>query len=179
MTTYNKTESFPHDFILIVDTREQTPLFSKLPIGLTMVREKLGVGDYSIRGFTSEIVIERKSTMDFIQSISHGRDRFKNEILKMMTYKRAYIVVEDTLDVILGKHEIRPAGSWRGTKKGTVRPFATQTIMMHPNAIWGTIISINVRYGVHFFFADGKQEAERFVLSTLKKYFSLKRGGDL
>ena len=46
------TFDFPKGFIIVIDTREQAPLFiGSLPRGLLIVRDTLDVGDYSVRGF--------------------------------------------------------------------------------------------------------------------------------
>jgi len=52
--TVKFTFDFPKGFIVVIDTREQSPLFTGLLLrGLLVVRDTLDVGDYSIRGFES------------------------------------------------------------------------------------------------------------------------------
>ena len=53
------------DFIIIIDTSEQDPFFSgrNAPKGILTIRDNLKPhgGDYSLRGFEHEIIIERKN----------------------------------------------------------------------------------------------------------------------
>lgn len=69
---------------IIIDTREQAPL----PIEAYPVeRATLPVGDYGIAGFSDwdnpAFIVERKSLDDLVQSLTHGRDRFEREVLKL------------------------------------------------------------------------------------------------
>ena len=50
------------------------------PKGLTIVRDKLDIGDYSVRGFEREIVIERKSLGDLYGSCFGDWPRFLTEL---------------------------------------------------------------------------------------------------
>lgn len=62
---------------ILVDTREQTPLFNS-----HKNREitKLDEGDYQLKRQIQKISIDRKSLNDCIGTISQGYDRFKREI---------------------------------------------------------------------------------------------------
>jgi len=159
--------------IIAVDTREVTPYKFK---GFTVVNSKLVCGDYSILGFESEITIERKTGLDFLQSISHQRDRFKEELKRMMAIKHRFIVVEDTVDSLLNM--TRPE-KFKASKKGHVRPVLEPKIKMHPNSIYMTIISIFIRYQPAFYFAKNRAEGEKFTLSVLKRFYALKRSGEV
>ncbi len=163
-----------NDFIIVIDTREQDAYKFK---GHLTIRDKLDAGDYSIKGFEHEITIERKSHSDFINSISHDRARFKRMLTKMKQFPKKFILVEASFsDIIL------PLASLRGgfkAKTGHVRPQAISFTKMHSNAILQTIISIMLRYDVIFFFADSKVQAEEFIYSTLKKFYKLKRSGEI
>ena len=56
-----KPTIIPPEMIVIVDTREQRPLFNtaRIPKGLTLTSGTLADGDYSIRGFEDKICFER------------------------------------------------------------------------------------------------------------------------
>jgi len=164
-------------FVLIVDTREQDPLFKRPQKGLVVVRDTLPVGDYSIRGFeASGITVERKSPLDFLSSISHGRERFKEMLKKMSNYERKFLVVEGTFQEVMSPIEVPKTKFMKG---GKVRPLVKTQVQMHPNAIWQTIISIMLRYNVIFFFAENRKQAEDFVLGVLRKFYRLKRESSL
>lgn len=62
---------------IIVDTREQLPLFKN-----NVIRFKLEVGDYSTTLLRHSFVIERKSGQDLYGSLVQGHVRFMNEIYR-------------------------------------------------------------------------------------------------
>ena len=65
---------FPQGFVLVIDTRERNPLCTAVK-GLTVCRDTLKDGDYSIRGFEDRFAVERKQVSDFFSYI--GRERKK------------------------------------------------------------------------------------------------------
>ena len=148
------TFDIPADFCLVIDTREQSPLFTKPPKGLLLCRDTLHVGDYSVRGFESSISIERKSLPDLYGSIGKGRDRFKRELETLSTYEYKALVVEGHEPDIL---------RWQDFSQ------------MHPNSVRHTIVSINVRLGIQVHFAT-REHLERWVLDRLIKFYLVKRG---
>lgn len=62
---------------IIVDTREQLPLFKN-----NVIRFKLEVGDYSTLTLRHIFCIERKSPQDLYGSLIQGHVRFMNEIFR-------------------------------------------------------------------------------------------------
>jgi ERCC4-type nuclease len=62
---------------IIVDTREQRPLFKN-----NVIRYKLEVGDYSTMNLRHSFAIERKSGQDLYGSLVQGHVRFMNEIYR-------------------------------------------------------------------------------------------------
>lgn len=62
---------------LIVDTREQRPLYFE---HLDSVRGTLATGDYSLEGLEGAFMIERKTWPDFIRSVTSERVRFFREL---------------------------------------------------------------------------------------------------
>ena len=147
---------FPSDFIMVVDTREQRPLFTKLPKGLIIVRDTLPAGDYSCRGFENSAAIERKSIPDLIGCLGTDRDRFKAEMEKLSNYQFKAVVVEG---------EVGDVVKWQDTSR------------LHPHSIWESIVSINVRFGVQFYYGKNKEEVERWVISHLLKFWRVRREG--
>uniref|UniRef100_A0A6H1Z9A2 Putative nuclease n=1 Tax=viral metagenome TaxID=1070528 RepID=A0A6H1Z9A2_9ZZZZ len=147
--------SFPNGFILIIDTRENDNLFKRPPKGLTVVRDTLDAGDYSVRGFERSIVVERKSLPDFLGSIGHDRERFKKELDKLRDYERKWVFLEAAHEECLSYN---------------------QYSQMHPNAVRQTIASIEIRYGVPFYFQASRHSMERYLLDLFTKFYRVKRG---
>jgi ERCC4-type nuclease len=158
--------------IIVIDTREQNPYKFK---GRLTVRKTLKAGDYSVSGFEQEIVIERKSCLDFLSSITRERERFKQELDRLKEFKRAFIVVEAGVKDLI--NATRPA---RGKKlEGYTKPITEVKVKVDPKAIINSIISIMLRYGVIFYFAENRTDAENFVTGVLDKYYSLKRKDEI
>ncbi len=85
--------------IIICDTREQDPLvFSDAVI---VESRALHVGDYSIAGLETDVVIERKSLSDLLGSITSGRERFEKELRQLRGYRFAAILIESNWPTIL------------------------------------------------------------------------------
>jgi len=152
------TYDFPKGFTLVIDTREQSPLFitGSLPKGLVVVRDTLDVGDYSIRGFEHQVSVERKTISDLLGCLGNDRERFKRELEKLKVYEWKAICLEGTEDELLQFHDFS---------------------LMHPNSIRQSIVSINIRYGVQFYFNPKRLSIERWVLDHLIKFFRVKREG--
>jgi len=141
------TFDFPKGFILIIDSREQLPLFTgSLPKGLLVIRDTLPIGDYSVRGFESQITIERKTIPDLLGCLGNDRERFKREL---------EISVEGTEDELLQFHDFS---------------------LMHPEAVRQSIVSIRLRYNTHWYFGS-REKIERYILDHLIKFFRIKREG--
>ena len=129
-------------------------MFKRPPKGLVIVRDTLPVADYSIRGFENKIGIERKNLSDLVLSISKNRERFKRELEKLSNYERKWIFVEAT------EHECL---CWQ------------EFSQMHPNSIRGTLVSIEIKYGIPFYFQPDRRQMERHLLDLFCKYYKTKR----
>jgi len=145
---------FPADFILVIDTREQDMLFKHPRKGLVIVRDTLQYGDYSIRGFESQIAIERKNLSDLYGSIGKGRERFKAELEELAKYERKWLLIEATEDQVL---------SWQ--------EFST----LHPNVARGFLVSLEIRYGIGVCYQPDRHKAERWILDRFIRYYNHKR----
>lgn len=167
-----------NDFIIVIDTREQTPFtFSNNDANITIINKTLDTGDYSIKGFEKHICIERKSKSDFCKSITYDRDRFKQELLRMMFFERKYVVVECELSEMLSPIAIKK--NIHKPRPGYVRGKVDRYVNIAPNAIKRTVESIMVRYNVPIVFCIDRDHAEEFTLCMLKKYYNLKRKGEI
>lgn len=131
--------------VVVVDTREQEP-YTFESSRLESVRRALPAGDYSLLGCENTIAIERKSLDDFANTLIRGRERFRNELLKLKECEFACVVVEASLtDMLVGKY-----------RSGA-----------HPNALIGSVISIIADYNIPVYFCANRQAARLFVEELL------------
>lgn len=154
------TFSLLEDFILVVDTREsqEDPLFLPHPLkGLTIVRDTLETGDYSIRGFENQVAIERKKPYDLLTCLGKERDRFKREIERLKEFEWKAIVVESTEDSLLYQYH--------------------DFSLMNPNSVRQSICSIEIRFNIPFYFNPDREKLERWILDHLLKFYRVKREG--
>lgn len=88
------------DIKIIVDTREQDSLPLGDIRGVTVVRQGLKTGDYSLVGHEDEICFERKSVPDLVGTLIGGHERFLREMDRMKDYEDKYILVEHTAGTV-------------------------------------------------------------------------------
>jgi ERCC4-type nuclease len=130
---------------IVIDTREQEP-YSFDPRLAAAVRRALPAGDYSVEGLEDRVVVERKTLDDFVSTVIHARQRFREELWKLAGYRAACVVIEaGVADVLLQRY--------RGDA--------------HPNAVVGNALSIILDFGVPVFFCGNRQAACQFVQAYL------------
>ena len=130
---------------IIVDTREQEG-YSFDPRLAATIRRKLPAGDYSVAGLEGSVAVERKTVDDFVSTVIHSRERFRNELRKLAGYRAACVVVEaGVLDLLMRRY--------RGDA--------------HPNAVLGSALSIILDFRVPVFFCSNRQAACQFVQAYL------------
>ncbi len=137
-------------FTILVDSREQLPYRYD---GRDRV-EGLDVGDYSGTEVLDDLRIERKSLSDFLGCVGRGRDRFERALGRMADYPQRYLLLEFTLEDLIGEvwktwHR-GPAGMRKSTRP--IRIQSTQAI--------GSLFAWSLRFGVQPIFA-GPHESER------------------
>jgi DNA excision repair protein ERCC-4 len=126
------------------DTREQNQ-FDAIP-GVVLERVSLPTGDYSTELLQLDGVIERKSVLDFASSITHGRERFEDEVRRMRDYRWKAIVVEGSIDAVWREREV------------------------HPHSVIGTVASFLARHDVPVLFAGTRVAAARLAFGTLRRW---------
>jgi ERCC4-type nuclease len=132
------SRSNPGPATIVIDTREQEP-YSFDPRLAGAVRRALPAGDYSVEGLEERVAVERKTLDDFVSTVIHGRQRFREELRKLAGYRAACIVVEaGVADMLLQRY--------RGEA--------------HPNALI-------LDFGVPVFFCGNRQAACQFVQAYL------------
>ena len=138
---------------VIVDTREKSP-FEFEGLGLEVVRQKLDVGDYSVKGH--KVAVERKSAQDFVgtMAIAANRSRFVREMARAEEEGIALTVVVEA--------------SWAGAHAACIARSA-----MSPHRLLDSAMAISARFRVPFMFADDRAEAQSMTLSVLRGYMGL------
>lgn len=136
----------PPEFCVIVDTREQLPLFLDGFQPWTR-RGTLQTGDYSLAGYESRVCLERKSIDDLFGSCAQGRARFEREWARMAGFDRAALLLE-------------------ATYRQVINPIGVQSAM-NPTSVEGTILAWSHRYRVDVLFAGSHQEAARLAFRWL------------
>lgn len=139
--------AIPEGFIMIQDTREQKPLFTPAD---WVIEKGLPVGDYSILGFEKIITIERKSLPDLYGTLGKGRKRFEKELLKMVEYEWAGLLIEGPESNMMKEQDYSS---------------------MTPNQIYHAVSSIESR-GIHVYYADKVGYARDWVLSRLTRFYT-------
>jgi ERCC4-type nuclease len=93
---------------IIIDTREQRPW----RFAHAAERATLPTGDYSVRGFETRIVIERKSLGDLIGSLTAERGRFMRELTRLRQVEWRLLLIEaDAWELFAAqwRSRVRPA----------------------------------------------------------------------
>jgi len=146
-----KALTFPEGFVLLQDTREQHPLFTRLPKGLIIQSATLKDGDYSVRGFENKIAFERKGITDLFPYCSTERDKTVAKMTRLKTFDFAALIIEAKESEVL-QHQVF-------TK-------------VHPETIKGALISFQVRYGVHLQFGN-REYLGRWLLERALKFWNI------
>lgn len=157
--TFTYTPTIPDDFILMVDSREQEQGRSAYVYeDVRYIRKGLQVGDYSMLGFETKIAIERKAQEDFYVSIcdkqANGQSRMVNQVARLKKLDFAGMVIECSLEELLNP----------------VTGFSS----IHPNSVYGNLVSLVIRHGVHVF-CGTREQCRLMVLSWLVKYYQVAR----
>jgi len=140
--------------MLVVDTREQQPLFDPPPTGLSISKKALKHGDYSIYGFEDKVTIERKKMSDLMSYIGSERERTvaKLNAMSSLTFK-ALVVEENWDDLFLPKRYSQLSAS-------TIRQ---------------ALVSFQLRFGLHIFCHPYRNVCERWILDRLLYFHNQQR----
>lgn len=148
-----KPHKIPEGMVVVIDTREQNPLWLPKPMkDLVICRGTLKNGDYSIRGHEDTFAIERKQN-DLFAYLTSEREKTKLKLERLKEYEFKALVVEFEEDELYMPH------------------FFTE---ISPEVIRQSIISFEVKYGLHVFYGD-RQALERKVLDWMIYYWKFKR----
>jgi ERCC4-type nuclease len=141
---------------LIIDSMEQKPYsfkqFNKWFAAIE--RRKLLAGDYSIGGLEDRVAVERKSLQDLFNCCSPygSRETFVRACERLSKLEFAALVIEGSISKILR---------------------STEYSSMHPNAVFGTIQALAVRWGIQPWFAPSRTLAEEITACLLLVTYQL------
>ncbi len=141
---------------LIIDSMEQRAYtfkpFRKWFAGIE--RKKLPLGDYSIAGLEYRVAVERKSLQDLFNGCSPygSREAFVQACERISKLEFAALVIKGSITKILR---------------------ATEFSSMHPNAVFGRIQALAVRWGIQPWFAPTRALAEEITACLLYKAYQL------
>lgn len=152
-----KVTKTPLEYTVLIDTREQLPYEFK-----NSERGTIPLGDYSLKTYSGEISIERKSLADLFQTLGKGYSRFKNELIQAKDLDYFAILIEGTLDQIQNKKFLN---SYRSSLQGYV--------------VIKRLFSITVRYGIPIFFAANRKGGQMIVKQILEAYLRSKTANPL
>jgi ERCC4-type nuclease len=153
-----KPVKVPDGFGLVVDSREQKPLFGETTDGLEVITDTLHHGDYSIRGFENMFTIERKKISDFYSYIGRERDR---TIRKMGQFR-----------------EIVSSGGFAGLViEASECNLLSGYIMsrVSPETARQALVSFEIRYGVHIYYSKSRKDIARWILDRAIKFYRVMR----
>lgn len=155
-----KPTEIPDGFVLLVDTREQMPLFTKEQIeksekrienGLVLIGKTLKNGDYSVGGLENLVSIERKQQSDFESYIT---SEYKRKTLKKLErlsgyYFKALVIEADENDLY----------------EFPISDYITREVVR------SHLCSFRIHYGLHVIVNDNREYLERFILDALVRCY--------
>lgn len=143
---------------IIQDSRENLPYSFQCinPPPLVEIAT-LDTGDYSLKGFADQIVIERKGLSDCFGTFGNGRKRFERELERMRSFQFAAVVIE---------------GDWH-----TIFKHPPKFSKLKPKTIHASIIAWQQRYGVHFITCPDRDFAERTTYRILERFWKDRQNG--
>lgn len=142
---------------ILVDTREQAELSPHFD-GAVVDYQKatLPTGDYSLKGSTDILSIERKSLSDLTQCCGKDRERFMEQMERLSAYRHKFLIIERLEEEI-----------WAEAYRSRIKP----------QSVIATLNAIMVKYGVCVVFANGVKDAARKVQWWCEYVFERKRRG--
>lgn len=133
---------------IIRDTREQQGYDWR---DREVEERKLNYGDYALEGYEDLAVVERKNPDDFLNSITHDRDRFERELWRAKRDgAKMHVVVEKPWSYFRDDEYYR---------------------RVHPNAIRGTVKSWTTKHWVTWRFEPLRISAKNTTLDILDRYW--------
>lgn len=135
---------------LIVDTREQLPLFLEEQ---GAIREKLDVGDYTTTSLKGILHIERKSPGDLYGSIIQGHDRFRKEMMRAKASKVKLVIMVECPHHTFVKKE------WNVNARKLLTPGKTLAKILE---------TIESKYDIEIIWCNDRQDMRRKLMKMFE-----------
>lgn len=149
--TYSNIDFFDNKSLILVDTREQAPLFKNQNI---IEIRKLDEGDYELKDKNQNICIDRKSLNDYIGTMSQGFERFERELQRAQDKKKFLIMLVESKYTNLASFNYLPA---------------MRRVKATPDFIFHRVRELLNKYqNFQIVCVDGREAAEQFVSKALK-----------
>lgn len=139
---------------ILIDTREQAPLRFSAAVDVEVCT--LPVGDYSLRGATELVAIERKRIGELATCCGVERERFLEQIERLRGYPHRALVIEADLDGLLGK-------AYRSE--------------IHPLSVLGTLIKFSSDWQVPIWMCGDARNCAHVVERMLLRVWKQQKAG--
>ena len=144
---------FPEGFGILQDSREQLPLFTRLPKGLTVCSATLKVGDYSVVGMQDMIACERKQISDLIPFCTSDHVATKAKMAKLEKMEWAGLIIEARESEVYQPYRFSQAS---------------------PESIRQALASFSVKHNVHIYIGD-REHIMRWMIDRFVKFWVWKK----
>jgi ERCC4-type nuclease len=137
-----------HPLVVLVDSREQlelTPYFSE---GVRTEVVCLETGDYSAKGVSEVVRIERKAIGDFVSCVTTSRERFFEQMQRLAKYPVRALVIES---------------DWHALSRGLYRSKVIST------SVTGTLLAVMVDYQIPVLLCGTPEETGQAVERILRR----------
>lgn len=167
---------YPEGMTVIIDTREQKPLFlpevPKEPTivgGLTFEGRVLPHGDYSLKGFEEYIGVERKRALEVYGWIGKERKKTEAKLESMGDMLWKGLVIEGTEEVLYSANKGR-------FSRYEEEHFITKVT---PYQVKRSLAAFEVEYGIHIYYAENRSMMKRWILERFEFFYRKVRDGSI
>jgi ERCC4-type nuclease len=146
------------EFIILKDTREQTPWEFYYEHTVAEEVTTLKTGDYTVKGMEDKLCIERKGCIEELAN-NLGREfaRFSRELTRMDSFPHAFIICEFPLKDLMEFPFHRPNNKLQKESKISGKYLLKQ------------IMEIQLKHNVKIMFCGNKFYANQTALSLMKR----------
>ena len=127
---------------ILRDTREQLPLDRFFSPAVRVEVTTIGTGDYTLKGYSSQLAVERKNLQEPVHCCGHDRDRFTDQCRRMADYRVRILVIEaDEAEVVAGAYRSR----------------------IDYKSVVGAVRAVQMDYGVAAYWVGNQQGAAKLI----------------
>lgn len=138
-------EKLPWDFTIYKDVEEQRLVH-------------LDTGDYTVLGHENSICIERKhSTNEISLNLGIKFKQFKNELIRMESYKHKHVICE------FPEHYVLQFPKFSG-----IPPRKWKWLRMNGKFLYGRLVGVCGDFNINLHFCNNKSEAQDKAIEILR-----------